>query len=127
MEAGDWATWIGSAAAVLAAAASIAVWARERTNVVWEFRRAKRDPPTEEERAALANVGSATAKDVQVYVIATRQDRDIVEEQERAARVAPNEVIRVMADPTYGISAYFVKVTWRGPFGKRRNWIYHIV
>lgn len=121
MEAGDWATWIGSAAAVVAAAASIAVWGREQTNTVWEFQEATQG------RSAIANTGSATAKGVHVRVIAIREDREIIEEEERVVRLAPNEVVRLLAKPTYGISAYFVKVTWRGPFGKRRHWIYHIV
>ncbi|MFF2184569.1 hypothetical protein [Streptomyces sp. NPDC058155] len=116
MEAGDWATWVGSTGAVVAAVASVAVWWRGKGAVQWRFE------PVDHGRSAVLNNGSATAKQVRVRVGSASDVADI-ESEASADNVAPGEAIRVLVAATYGSSADFaVVVTWRGRFGKRKRW-----
>ena len=116
MQAGDWATWVGSSAAVIAAVASIAVWWRERGAVSWEFDRA------EHGRSFARNTGGATAHDVHVRVGSAGNDND-VDAEARAVAVAPGEVVPVLAFADMASPADFaVVVTWRGRFRRRERW-----
>ncbi|MFG3234996.1 hypothetical protein ACGFZG_24970 [Streptomyces antibioticus] len=116
MEAGDVATWVGSAAAVVAALASLAVWWRDRATVTWAFDREKH------ERSFVRNAGGAVAKDVHVRVGSASDDTDI-DEQATVAAVAPGEVVPILAEANYGSPGdYALVVTWRGRFGRRERW-----
>lgn len=116
MEAGDAATWVGSTAAVVAAVASVAVWWRERGTVTWEFDRVERG------RSMVRNAGRATARDVHVRIGSASDDTDS-DDQTTAARVAPGEVVPVLAFANMASPADFsLIVTWRGTFGRRRRW-----
>jgi hypothetical protein len=116
MQAGDWATWVGSSAAVVAAVASIAVWWRERGAVAWELDRIQHG------RSMVRNAGGATAKDVHVRVGAASDPADTSIEA-RAASVAPGEVVPVLAVVDMGDPAdYAVVVSWRGQLGRRESW-----
>lgn len=118
MQAGDWATWISSAAAVVAAVASVAVWRQSRPGVRWVLDFA------EHGRSAVRNTGSAMAKDVHIRV-GSASDATDVEAEAHCATVAPGEVVRVLVAATYGSSEDFaVTVTWRGRTGRRERWSY---
>lgn len=117
MEAGDVATWVGSTAAVVAAAASIAVWWRERGAVRWEFDR------VEKGRSFVRNAGSAVARDVHVRV-GSASDGTHIDDQGAAATVAPGEVVPVLAFSHMTSPADFsLVVTWRSRFGRRHRWV----
>lgn len=120
MEAGDWATWAGAAAAGIAAAASVALWWRGRHHVTWQMQRAN------EGRSSILNSGSGTARRVQVRAgsLASINTSEI---QVHAASVQPGEVVLVSAQPTFGDGEdYAVVVTWRSVLGRRRTWSYRL-
>ncbi|MFD0549149.1 hypothetical protein ACFQ0X_08155 [Streptomyces rectiviolaceus] len=107
---------MGSAAATVAAVASVAVWWRERSAVAWEFDRAERG------RSFVRNAGSAAARDVHVRVGSAADGSD-VDAEARAASVAPGEVVPVLTFAHMSSPADFsVVVTWRGRLGRRERW-----
>ncbi|WP_344629343.1 hypothetical protein [Streptomyces glaucosporus] len=121
MEAGDWATWIGSAAAIIAAASSVAVWWRDRSSVAWDLRGEKGKIPY------VINVGSADAHQVRIRAGSASDPAD-VDAEAHADVVAPGEVIRILALPDMeSPEDYAVIVTWRTRFGRSQTWTRLIV
>lgn len=118
MDSGDWATWVGSIAAVTAAVASVAAWRNGRPGVKWEFQYA------EHGRSLVLNSGSSRAMQVHVRAGSIVDVTDF-EAEEQADRISPGEGIRILVAPTYGSSPdYGVVVTWQAGFGRRQRWVY---
>lgn len=119
MEIGDWATWVGSTAAVVAAAASVAAWRNSRPGVTWRF------DYVEQGRSLLTNSGSAVARHVRVRA-GSASDESHAEAVEEIARLTPGEGVRILVTPSYDTYQtapdFAIVVTWRGPLGRTRRW-----
>lgn len=116
MDFGDWATWVGSAAALVAAVASVAAWRQGRPSVEWEFQGAKTG------RSLVLNKGAAEARQVHVRT-GSASDASNVESEVRTETVAPGEGVRILSAPTHASRAdYAVVVTWTGRWGKNERW-----
>lgn len=117
MDSANWATWVGSVAATVAAVASVAVWWRGRADVTWQLE------PVSQGFSQLVNTGTATAKHVRVRVgsASSPGDRDVHVDRDA---LAPGENVPVPTSRDMGDPQDFgVIVTWRSAFRGRQAWI----
>lgn len=118
MDAGDWATWVGSTAATVAAVASVAVWWRGRASVAWKLQQESKHS------FRAVNVGDATARAVHIRV-GSASDPTNVEDEKRAESVTPSESVRISAAPdSDSRDDIAIVITWRGFLQRRETWTY---
>jgi hypothetical protein len=118
MSVGDIATWVGSVAAVVAAAASVAVWRRGAPEVDWRIR--------PDSGFRVVNVGEKTARQVRVR-LGSESNADDVEAEASTAALARGESLKVLNTATSdSADDVAIVVTWRGRFGRTEKWTHRL-